>query len=65
MCGPQKVTTTKNQEYIFFPLVLFQRQYIAAWLADKVKIHINPDTPEILLSKSNAIINSKVGIILY
>ncbi|XP_053482947.1 nebulin isoform X14 [Ictalurus furcatus] len=39
--------------------IMNQRQYIAAWESDKVKIHITPDTPEILLSKANAIINSK------
>ncbi|XP_062861579.1 nebulin isoform X4 [Trichomycterus rosablanca] len=39
--------------------IMNQRQYISAWDADKVKIHVNPDTPEILLSKANAIINSK------
>ncbi|XP_049340875.1 nebulin isoform X5 [Astyanax mexicanus] len=39
--------------------IMNQRQYISAWEADKVKIHINPDTPEILLSKANAITNSR------
>ncbi|XP_036421764.1 nebulin isoform X16 [Colossoma macropomum] len=39
--------------------VMNQRQYIAAWEADKIKIHINPDTPEILLSKANAVVNSR------
>ncbi|XP_060785938.1 nebulin isoform X4 [Neoarius graeffei] len=39
--------------------IMNQHQYISAWEADKVKIHINPDTPEILLSKANAIINSR------
>ncbi|KAF5905873.1 nebulin isoform X6, partial [Clarias magur] len=64
----QKPDTFKyTQDMQSMPLVLAktnadimnQRQYISAWEADKVKIHVNPDTPEILLSKANAIINSR------
>ncbi|TSM68907.1 Nebulin [Bagarius yarrelli] len=64
----QKPDTLKyTQDMQSMPMVLAktnadimnQRQYISAWEADKVKIHVNPDTPEILLSKANAIINSR------
>ncbi|XP_066542162.1 nebulin [Hoplias malabaricus] len=62
---PEKFKYTQDMQSM--PLVLAktnadimnQRHYIAAWEADKVKIHINPDTPEIVLSKANAIVNSK------
>lgn len=43
---------------------LFQRLYIEAWEKEKTKLHMNPDTPEILLSQQNAINMSKVGRIL-
>ncbi|XP_071337112.1 nebulin isoform X4 [Trachinotus anak] len=34
--------------------IMNQRNYISAWEADKVKTHITPDLPELLLSKANA-----------
>ncbi|XP_026231888.1 nebulin isoform X14 [Anabas testudineus] len=34
--------------------VINKRKYIAAWEAEKIKTHVNPDTPELLLSKANA-----------
>ncbi|XP_035375972.1 nebulin isoform X3 [Electrophorus electricus] len=64
----QKPETFKyTQDMQSIPLVLAKtnadimnkHQYISAWEADKTKIHINPDTPEILLSKANAITNSR------
>nr|XP_021329853.1 nebulin isoform X39 [Danio rerio] len=39
--------------------IMNQRQYHSAWEADKIKIHIPPDTPEIVLSSANAITNSR------
>ncbi|XDV30562.1 hypothetical protein PO909_033468 [Leuciscus waleckii] len=64
----QKPQTFKyTQDMQSMPLVLAkanaqtmdQRQYHAAWEADKIKIHIPPDTPEIVLSRANAITNSR------
>jgi len=42
---------------------LFQQLYTAAWEKDKTKLHINPDTPEIVLGQQNAITMSKVSLV--
>ncbi|KAM9342293.1 nebulin [Pholidichthys leucotaenia] len=34
--------------------IMNKRNYIANWEAEKIKIHVPPDTPEILLSRANA-----------
>uniref|UniRef100_A0A665W5A5 Nebulin n=1 Tax=Echeneis naucrates TaxID=173247 RepID=A0A665W5A5_ECHNA len=34
--------------------IMNKRDYIAAWEAEKIKTHVTPDTPEILLSRANA-----------
>ncbi|XP_040003665.1 nebulin [Xiphias gladius] len=34
--------------------IINKRNYIAAWEAEKVKTHVTPDMPELLLSKANA-----------
>lgn len=42
---------------------MFQHLYTEAWEKEKTKLHIKPDTPEILLSQQNALNISKVSMI--
>lgn len=41
----------------------FQHLYTEAWEKEKTKLHIKPDTPEIVLSQQNAINMSRVSVI--
>ncbi|XP_026000054.1 nebulin isoform X25 [Astatotilapia calliptera] len=34
--------------------IMNKRTYVAAWDAEKIKVHVPPDTPELLLAKANA-----------
>uniref|UniRef100_A0AAZ1WXC8 Nebulin n=1 Tax=Oreochromis aureus TaxID=47969 RepID=A0AAZ1WXC8_OREAU len=40
--------------------IMNKRNYIAAWDAEKIKVHVPPDIPELLLAKANAYNISKV-----
>lgn len=42
--------------------LVFQGNYVAQWDADKVKIHVGNELPELVLAKANAITMSNVGL---
>uniref|UniRef100_A0A3Q0R3I4 Nebulin n=1 Tax=Amphilophus citrinellus TaxID=61819 RepID=A0A3Q0R3I4_AMPCI len=52
---PSKVHFTSPIDAMNIVLAKNNRLYIEAWEKDKTKLHINPDTPEILLSQQNAV----------
>uniref|UniRef100_A0A8C5DQ27 Nebulin n=1 Tax=Gouania willdenowi TaxID=441366 RepID=A0A8C5DQ27_GOUWI len=51
---PETLKFTSDINSIPMALAKANRNYIAAWEADKIKTHVTPDMPEMLLSKANA-----------
>lgn len=64
VCNSIDLPSVKSSclHFVSFSFLCFppQRNYVAAWDAEKIKVHLPADIPELLLAKANAYNISKV-----